>query len=82
MKIIRDGKEFELTEQELFDAYREMEYRYDMEDLENVCEVNEYNLTDSEKEVIVERYRDKFESEDWFDQLTYWCEEVIRERKC
>jgi len=82
MKIIRDGKEFELTEQELFDAYREMEYRYDMEDLENVCEVNEYNLTDSEKEVIVERYRDKFESEDWFGQLAYWCEKIIRERKC
>ena len=80
MKIIRNGQEFELTTLEMYDAYREMEHKYDMEDLENVCEVSEYDLTDREKEVVVERYRDRYESEDWFNQLAYWCEEIIRER--
>lgn len=81
MKIVRNGIEFELTREEIYDAYREMEREYDMEDLQNVCEVNEYDLTDDEKEVVVERYRDRYESEDWFQQLAYWCEEVIKERK-
>lgn len=81
MKIVRNGIEFELTREEIYDAYREMEREYDMEDLQNVCEVNEYDLTDDEKEVVVERYRDKYESEDWFHQLAYWCEEIIKERK-
>ena len=38
MKIIRNGQEFELTREELYDAYREMEHEYDMEDLETDSE--------------------------------------------
>ena len=81
MKIIRNGREIELTRREMYDAYRELEREYDMEDLQNVCEANEYDLTDDEKEVVVERYRDRYESEDWYHQLVYWCEEIIKERK-
>ena len=81
MKIIRNGQEIELTRGEMYDAYREMQREYDMEDLENVCEVNEYGLTENEKKKVVELYRRKYESEDWFHQLAYWCEEVIKERK-
>lgn len=81
MKIIRNGQEFELTREELCDAYREMEHKYDMEDLKNVCEVNEYDLTEDEKETVIERYHDRYESEDWFYQLAYCCEEVIKKRK-
>lgn len=81
MKIIRNGKEFELTREEMYDAYCEKRREYDMEDLENVCEVNEYDLTENEKKKVVELYRRKYESEDWFHQLAYCCEEVIEERK-
>lgn len=80
MKIIRNGKEFELTREEMYDAYCEKRREYDMEDLENVCKVNEYDLTENEKKKVV-LYRQKYESEDWFHQLAYWCEEVIKERK-
>ena len=81
MKIIRNGQEIELTREEMYDAYCEKQREYDMEDLENVCEVNEYDLTENEKKKVVELYRQKYESEDWFYQLAYWCEEVIKERK-
>lgn len=81
MKIIRNGQEIELTREEVYDAYCEKQREYDMEDLENVCEVNEYDLTENEKKKVVELYRRKYESEDWFYQLAYWCEEVIEERK-
>lgn len=81
MKVIRNGQEIELTREEVYDAYCEMQREYDMEDLENVCEVNEYDLTENEKKKVVELYRRKYESEDWFYQLAYWCEEVIKERK-
>lgn len=81
MKIIRNGKEIELTKTELWLAYEEMERIYDFEDLDNVCEVNEYDLTEDEKETVIKRYRDRYESEDWFYQLAYCCEEVIEERK-
>lgn len=81
MKVILNGQEIELTREEVYDAYCEMQREYDMEDLENVCEVNEYDLTENEKKKVVELYRRKYESEDWFYQLAYWCEEVIKERK-
>lgn len=81
MKIIRNGQEIELTREEVYDAYCEKQREYDMEDLENVCEVNEYDLTENEKKKVVELYRRKYESEDWFHQLAYCCEEVIEERK-
>lgn len=81
MKIIRNGQEIELTREEVYDAYCEKQREYDMEDLENVCEVNEYDLTENEKKKVVELYRRKYESEDWFYQLPYCCEEVIEERK-
>lgn len=81
MKIIRNGQEIELTREEVYDAYCEKQREYDMEDLEDVCEVNEYDLTENEKKKVVELYRRKYESEDWFYQLAYWCEEVIKERK-
>lgn len=81
MKIIRNGQEIELTREEVYDAYCEKQREYDMEDLEHVCEVNEYDLTENEKKKVVELYRRKYESEDWFYQLAYCCEEVIEERK-
>lgn len=38
MKIIRDGKEYELTESELSAAYYEMQHEIDKEDVENEME--------------------------------------------
>ena len=36
MKIIRDGREYELTRQEMWDAFEEQQHKYDIDDVESV----------------------------------------------
>ena len=38
MKIVRDGKEYELTSNELYEAYREQEALYDIDDVKSELE--------------------------------------------
>ena len=52
MKIVRDGKEIELTKDEIFNAYLEQESMYDIENIEQ----NMGNfLTEDEYEVLKDK---------------------------
>jgi len=56
MKIIRDQKEFELTREELFQAYEEMQQIYDMENIENNMEAyldaEEYDILKNNEKFV------------------------------
>jgi hypothetical protein len=56
MKIIRDGKEFELTQQELREAYAEQKMEYLREDAESRVDLNEAELDESDFSAIAERF--------------------------
>ena len=71
MKIIRDGKEYELTTQELFDAHTEYEHNCDVEDmhewLDQWCEDNAYyrdTVTKEQEADILESFEDMCEGYD------------------
>lgn len=64
MKIYRDGKEFVLTESELFNAYLEQEYLFDREDclyeLNAVVPESELNaISDAEIDKILDSAAEK-----------------------
>lgn len=71
MKIIRDGKEIELTKDELFNAYMEQENIFDIQNIEdnmeNYLDESEYDLLKNNKEFIEEaanvlrRNQDKYD---------------------
>lgn len=80
MKIIRDGKEFELTQQELRDAYIEKHMEYLREDVASQAESDEIELDESDCDTIAERFEDALEHRDgYWDH--YWgvMEYVIKE---
>lgn len=58
MKIIRNGKEFELTKDELFQAYYEQQELFDVENIEmnldTYLDEDEYELLKNNKEFIEE----------------------------
>jgi len=58
MKIIREEKEFELTREELFDAYLEQEYLFDVQNIKDnmkdYLNEKEYELLLNNKEFIEE----------------------------
>lgn len=56
MKIIRDGKEFELTQQELREAYIEKHMEYLREDVASQAESDEIELDESDLDIIAERF--------------------------
>ena len=65
MKIIRDGKEYELTTNELFLAWQEHERKCDTEDmhewLDDWCEDNAYprdTVTKEQEDEILESFED------------------------
>ena len=81
MKIIRDGKEIELTYKEMRDIWEEWQHEIDREDLEIFCEGNEYLLTEDEKEEVLQRYhRMMNNSEDWGFTMDEACKTVMRKR--
>lgn len=49
MKIIREGKEIELTPDEIFQAYLEQEHLFDIQNIENNME---YHLSEEEYEEL------------------------------
>lgn len=51
MKIIRDGKEFELTFQEIIQAHQEYEFGCMVEDIKDAYEQGEYEVELSEKQI-------------------------------
>lgn len=80
MKIIRDGKEFELTQQELREAYMEKHMEYLKEDVSSQAESDEIELDESDINVIAERFEDALgKSDGYWDH--YWgaMEYVIKE---
>ena len=79
MTIYRDGKAIELTSEGRLNAYYEQEHLFDLEDLQFVCEQQEIELTDGEKEVVLQRYRDNYENDYWFNTLVEYANEVVRE---
>ena len=81
MKITRDGKEIELTPAEMRSAWEETQLEYDRYDLENVCEVDELDLSDAEKDEAVQMYRHiRDNSDDWWSYMQEACETVMRKR--
>lgn len=56
MKIIRNRQEFELTADELFNAYKEQQYIFDIENIkynmENYLDELEYDLLNDNEEFI------------------------------
>lgn len=80
MKIIRDGKEIELTKDELFKAYMEQENIFDIQNIEdnmeNYLEEPEYDLLKDNKEFIEETANELRRNQDKYD-MDY--ENAIRE---
>lgn len=71
MKIIRDGKEIELTKDELFNAYMEQENIFDIQNIEdhmeNYLDESEYDLLKDNKEFIEEAANELRRNQDKYD---------------
>lgn len=85
MKIYRDGKEFELTQQELRMAYEEKHMAYLKEDVESMTEDGDA-FDDSDIEIIAERFELELEHNDgywdrYWETMEYVIENYIREGK-
>ena len=81
MKIIRDGKEIELTRKEMRSAWEEIQLEYDRCDIENVCDIDELDLSDVEKNEATQIYRHiRDNSTDWWSYAQEVCENIIKER--
>lgn len=80
MIIIRDGKEIELTKEELFNAYIEQESIFDTQNIEdnmeNYLDESEYDLLKNNKEFIEEAASELRRNQDKYD-MDY--ENAIRE---
>ena len=71
MKIIRDGKEFELTREELFNAYVEQRWLFAVENIEmnmeNYLEDDEYEVLKDNREFIEDAAHELIRNEDKYD---------------
>lgn len=71
MKIIRDGKEFELTRDELFVAYSEQKYLFAIENIEmnmeNYLEDEEYEALKDNRDFIEEAATELIRNEDKYN---------------
>lgn len=88
MKIIRDGKEIELTPNELFQAYEEQEHAFDKGDVESELDcfdddylIENYGMTREQIDVFIDemayrmrRYMDKYDM-----SFEYARDEAIRD---
>lgn len=86
MKIIRDGKEFELTQQELREAYLEKHMEYLKEDVMSQAESNEIELDESDIATIAERFEDALGKcdgywDNYWNVMHYVISEYIKEAK-
>jgi hypothetical protein len=71
MKIYRDGKEYELTQQELREAYLEKDLDYLKEDIMTQDDQNDFNFDDSDFETIADRFKRALERCDGYWDY-YW----------
>ena len=80
MKIIRDGKEFELTELELSDAYDEYATCGAKEDIQHTAESMEVEIPEEVLDKLAHRLDHVVGNDDGYWD-SYWCdvEYVIRE---
>ncbi len=80
MKIIREGKEIELTSEELFNAYMEQVNVFDIqnieENMENYLEESEYDLLKNNNRFIEDTANELRRNQDKYD-MDY--ENAIRE---
>ncbi len=80
MKIIREGKEIELTREELFNAYLEQENLFDIQNIEDNMECyldeNEFDILKDNKDFIEETANELRRNQDKYD-MDY--ENAIRE---
>lgn len=80
MKIIREGKEIELTREELFNAYMEQENIFDIQNIEDnmkkYLEESEYGLLKDNKQFVEEAASELRRNQDKYD-MDY--ENAIRE---
>lgn len=71
MKIIRDGKEFELTREELFNAYAEQRWLFAVENIEmnmeNYLEDDEYEILKDNREFIEDAAHELIRNEDKYN---------------
>ena len=74
MKIIRNGKEIELTEDELFAAYQEQEVLFDVQNIEqnmqNYLDEQEYDTLKNNQEFVNDAAAELRRNQDKFD-MTY-----------
>lgn len=78
MVIIRDGKEIELTKEEIRKAYEEERDSLYREDVESVIEYKDIEVTDDEFERILEVYkRLKRHDESWWKDVEWSIDEVM-----
>lgn len=80
MKIIREGKEIELTREELFNAYLEQENLFDIQNIEDNMECyldeDEFDILKDNKDFIKETANELRRNQDKYD-MDY--ENAIRE---
>ena len=72
MTIVRDGKEIELTKEEVRKAYEEEMNSLDREDIETVIDYKKIEVTDEEFARILDTYEGlKRHDERWFDNAEW-----------
>lgn len=86
MKIIRDRQEFELTQQELREAYLEKHMEYLREDVASQVESDDIELDESDFDTIAERFEHELEHCDgywdyYWGVMEYVIKEYIKEGK-
>ena len=84
MKIYRDGKEIELTQEELRQAYLEKDMDYIKEDIMSQDESDDFNFDDSDFAIIADRFKRALERCDgyweyYWEVMNYVINEYIRE---
>ena len=84
MKIYRDGKEIELTAEELRMAYLEKDMDYIKEDIMSRDESDDFGFDDSDFEIIADRFKRALERCDgyweyYWEVMNYVINEYIRE---
>lgn len=71
MKFIRDGKEFELTREELFNAYVEQRWLFAVENIEmnmeNYLEDDEYEILKDNREFMEDAAHELVRNEDKYN---------------
>ena len=67
MKIVRDGKKYELTSDELYEAYLEKEHEYDVEDVKSELELIIDN--DMDEEAYIEAAKRVYADENKLDDV-------------